>query len=237
VSGGKFTTLLSDSRYVLKGQIQYDANDNLSVATKASDMNVSYIWDYHHSNVIAQIKNAAQTDVAATSFESDGKGNWSFTGASNADSTSPTGNFCYNVGQTSGSITKSGLTSATNYILSYWIKGTTALTITGTVAGYPLQGKTINNWTYFEHKITGQTSVTVSGTGTKYIDELRLYPYSAQMTTYTFNPLIGMSTQCDPDNRISYYKYDPFGRLHVVMDQDLNIVKTVQYHHIGETNE
>ncbi len=235
-TSGKFTTLLSDSRYILKSQLQYDGNDNLSVATKASDMNVSYIWDYHHSNVIAQIKNAAQADVAATSFESDGKGNWVFTGSSTADTTSPTGSRCYNVGQTSGSVTKSGLTSTNYYILSYWTKGS-ALSITGTVSGYPLQGKTISGWTYFEHKITGQTSVTVSGTGTKYIDELRLYPYTAQMTTYTFSPLIGMSSQCDPDNRISYYKYDPFGRLHVVLDQDLNIVKTIQYHHIGETNE
>ncbi len=235
-SSGKFSTLLSDSRYILKGQLQYDGNNNLSVATKASDMNVSYLWDYHHSNVIAQIKNAAQTDVAATSFESDGKGNWSYTGSSTADTTSPTGSMCYNVGQTSGSVTKSSLTSSNSYIVSYWAKGS-ALSITGTVSGYPLQGKTINGWTYFEHKITGQTSVTVSASGTKYIDELRLYPYTAQMTTYTFNPLIGISTQCDPDNRITYYKYDPFARLHVVLDQDRNIIKTIQYHTIGETNE
>jgi hypothetical protein len=236
ISGGKFTTLLSDSRYILKSQLQYDGNNNLSVATKASDVNVSYLWDYHHSNVIAQIRNASQSDVAATSFESDGKGNWSFTGSSTTDTTSPTGNMCYNIGQASGSVTKSSLTSSTNYIVSYWTKGT-ALTITGTVAGYPLQGKTINGWTYFEHKVTGQTSVTVSYASTKYIDELRLYPYTAQMTTYTFNPLIGISTQCDADNRITYYKYDPFARLHVVLDQDRNIIKTIQYHYIGETNE
>ncbi|HSZ31944.1 MAG TPA: hypothetical protein VK772_01465 [Puia sp.] len=236
-SGGKFTSLLSDSRYILKGQIQYDGNNNLSVANKASDINVSYLWDYNHATPIAEVKNAAQADVAYTSFEADGKGSWTFTGASNADSTSPTGNNCYNLGQMSGSITKSGLTSGNNYIISYWLKRGTPLTITGTVAGYPLQGKTINGWTYFEHKITGQTSVTVNVTGTVYIDELRLYPYSAQMTTYTYNPLIGMSSQCDADNRISYFKYDPFGRLKVVLDQDHNIVKTVQYHYIGETNE
>ena len=214
-----------------------DTNSNLSVANKASDIYVSYIWDYHHANPIAEVKNASQADVAATSFEADGKGNWSFSGTDSADTTSPTGNNCYNVGQTSGSITKSGLTSANVYIVSYWIKGTSSLSITGTVAGYPIQGKTINGWTYFEHKITGQTSITVSGTGTHYIDELRLYPYTAQMTSYTYSPLIGLSTACDADNRITYYKYDPFGRLKVVLDQDHNIVKTVQYHYIGETNE
>jgi YD repeat-containing protein len=57
------------------------------------------------------------------------------------------------------------------------------------------------------------------------------------MTSYTYYPLIGMSSQCDADNRISYYQYDPFGRLKVVKDQDHNIIKTVQYHYIGESNE
>ncbi len=236
-SGGKFTSVLSDSRYILKGQLQYDANDNLSTSEKSADMNISYIWDYHHSNPIAQVKNASQTDIAYTSFEADGKGNWSFTGSVTSDTTSPTGSKCYNVGQTSGSVTKSGLTSAVNYIVSYWIKGSTALSITGTVAGYPVQGKTINGWTYFEHKVTGQTTITVSGSGTKYIDELRLYPANAQMTTYTYAPLIGISSQCDADNRITYYKYDPFARLNVVLDQDHNIIKTVHYHYSGETNE
>lgn len=236
-TGNLYSSVLSDSRYILKGQIQYDANNNLSTQNKASDIPISFIWDYRHGQPIAQVSNGSQADIAYTSFEADGKGNWSFTGSANADNTSPTGNSCYNIGQTGGSITKSGLTSAIYYIVSYWIKGSTALSIPGTVAGYPLQGKTINGWTYFEHKITGQTSVNVSGSGTTYIDELRLYPYSAQMTTFTYTPLIGKSSQCDVDNRITYYQYDGFGRLKVVLDQDHNIVKTYQYHYNGETAE
>jgi YD repeat-containing protein len=200
-------------------------------------MNISYIWDYDHSNAVAQVKNASQADIAYTSFEADGHGNWSFAGSATSDTTSPTGNKCYNIGQTGGSITKSGLTASTFYIVSYWIKGSSPLTISGTVSGYPLKGKTINGWTYYEHKITGQASITVSGSGTIYIDELRLYPSNAQMVTYTYTPLIGVSSQCDADNRITYYRYDPFGRLNVVLDQDHNIIKTVHYHYTGETNE
>jgi hypothetical protein len=236
-SGGRFTTILSDSRYILKGQMQYDANDNVSTIAKSADMNISYIWDYDHSNAVAQVKNASQADIAYTSFEADGHGNWSFAGSATSDTTSPTGNKCYNIGQTGGSITKSGLTASTFYIVSYWIKGSSPLTISGTVSGYPLKGKTINGWTYYEHKITGQASITVSGSGTIYIDELRLYPSNAQMVTYTYTPLIGVSSQCDADNRITYYRYDPFGRLNVVLDQDHNIIKTVHYHYTGETNE
>jgi YD repeat-containing protein len=231
-SGGKFTSILSDARYVLKGQIQYDGNNNLSTANKASDINISYLWDYKHSSPIAEVKNASQTDIAYSSFESDGKGNWSFSGAPTTG-TSATGNSYYNL--SNGSITKSGLTSSTSYIVSYWTTNASSLTIAGTVAGYPIKGKTIGSWTYYEHKISGQTSATVSGTGN--IDELRLYPATAVMTTYTYNPLIGISSQCDADNRITYYQYDSFGRLKVVLDQDHNVVKTVQYHTIGESNE
>jgi hypothetical protein len=232
ISGGHYTTLLSDSRYVMKETLQYDGNDNLNVATKSADMPISYIWDYHKCLPIATVKNAVQADIAYTSFEADGTGNWTFTGTATANSASPTGAYCYNLGQTSGNITKSGLTSTTYYIVSYWTQNTSPLSISGTVSGYPVQGKTINGWTYYEHKITGQTSVTISGTG--YIDELRLYPAIAQMTTSTYQPSVGVSSQCDQDNRVTYYLYDGFNRLKAVKDQDLNIIKTYQYYTQGE---
>jgi len=238
-SGGLYSSLLCDAHYVRKGQLQYDANKNLNVATKANDIPVSYLWDYRHSNPIAEVSNAVQADIAYTSFEADGTGNWTFSGGSAASANSLTGGMCYNLGQPGGNITKSGLTSSMTYVVSYWISTNSALTITGTLAGYPIKGKSISiggtTWTYFEHKLTGQTSVTISGTG--YIDELRLYPSNAQMTTYTYTPLVGVSTKCDADNRATYYQYDAFGRLKVVLDQDRNIIKTIQYHTIGETVE
>ncbi len=172
--------------------------------------------------------------MAFTSFEADVKSNWTFTGTATADVTSPTVNNCYNLGQTSGNITKSGLSSSTVYTVSYWRKTASALTITGTQAGYPIQGKTIDGWTYFEHKITGQTSITVSGTN--YIDELRLYPFNAQMTTYTYSPLVGMTSGCDVDNKITYYFYDEFMRLKWIKDQDKNIIKTFRYHYINQAS-
>ena len=232
VSGGLYTSLLSDSRYVMKGQIQYDGNNNLSVATKSADMNISYIWDYRHGKPIANVKNAAQADIAYTSFEADGTGGWTIHGGG------------LNAGGVTGSnsqsmhldtISKSGLTSTNSYIVSYWTSNGTPYSIAGTVAGYPIQGKRINGWSYFEHKITGQTSVSITGTGN--IDELRLYPANAQMTTFTYQPSVGMSSQCDADNRVTYYQYDGFNRLKVVLDQDHNIIKTIQYHTIGETVE
>jgi YD repeat-containing protein len=53
------------------------------------------------------------------------------------------------------------------------------------------------------------------------------------MNSYTYSPLVGITSQCDADNRITYYFYDALGRLAWIKDQDKNIVKTVQYHFKG----
>ncbi len=103
------------------------------------------------------------------------------------------------------------LSNLTNgsYILSYWQKsgGTWSLqtsTVTVSTNTYPIN-------------LSGQ------------VDEVRFYPSTAQMTTYTYEPLIGMTSQCDVNNRITYYEYDGFGRLKLLKDQNGNIIKTMDY--------
>lgn len=53
----------------------------------------------------------------------------------------------------------------------------------------------------------------------------------AMVTTYTYKPLIGMTSSTDPDGFTTYYEYDDFGRLEIVRDHDNNIVKTYSYHY------
>ncbi len=222
-------TLSLDSRNRLMASFdQYDTKNNIQQYTGTDQNPVTIIWDYNNIYPIAQAKNAAIADVAATSFEADGKGGWAFAGTPIADATSPTGSMCY--GLSSGSVSKSGLTSGTTYVVSYWSKTGASYTVTGSAS--VKQGKTINGWTYFEHTATGATTITVSGSGS--IDELRLYPTTAQMTTYCYSPLLGMTTACDADNRATYYFYDGIGRLKWIKDQDGNIIKTFQYHYTGQ---
>ncbi len=103
------------------------------------------------------------------------------------------------------------VTNLTNgqYVLSYWQKsGSTWILQISTIA---VSGNayTIN--------LTGQ------------VDEVRFYPAAAQMTTFTYEPLIGMTSQCDVNNRITYYEYDGFGHLKLIKDQNGNIIKTMDY--------
>jgi YD repeat-containing protein len=220
-------TIAKDSRYADETYYSFANGKPLQVLPR-SGITTSYLWDYLNTEPIAKVTNAVQADIAYTSFESNGQGNWSFGGTIVTDPSSPTGNNCYALG--SGSISKTGLTATTTYVVSYWSKTGASYSVSGSTA--VVQGKTIGAWTYFEHTVTGVTTETVSGTGN--IDELRLYPSTAQMTTYTYTPLVGMTAQCDVDNRVTYYQYDALGRMKVILDQDHNVIKTVQYHYQGQ---
>jgi len=230
VSGNTYN---QDSRYrQLISFDTYDGSNNISQYTLLYQPSVSILWDYRAVSPIAQVKGAAQTDIAYTSFEAQGTGNWTV-GSSARDSVTValTGTKSYNLAL--GNISKSGLTSATTYVVSYWTKNSSPLTITGTITGYPVKGFTNSNgWTYYEHKVTGQTTITLSGTGN--IDEVRLYPQSAEMTSYTYNPLTGVSSINDARAGINFFEYDGFQRLVNIKDQYGNIVKNYTYHYYGQ---
>jgi len=200
----------------------YDNNGNLSQQHKISDINKAYLWDYNNSLLIAEVTNAAQNEFAATSFEADGSGNWTIPSTTRIQS-AVTGYQSYNL--SSGAITASGLPAGKSYIVSYWSTGGAA-TVNGVS---PTTGLTRNGWTYYQHILPpSTTTVTVNGSAT--IDELRLYPQNARMSTYTYSPLIGILSTCSDNNMIQRFDYDALGRLSRITDQDGNIIKTAEYH-------
>ncbi len=54
----------------------------------------------------------------------------------------------------------------------------------------------------------------------------------AMTTTYTYDPLIGMTSRTDQAGIKSYYEYDSFGRLESVKDDNGDIVKAYDYHYV-----
>jgi hypothetical protein len=209
----------------------YDSYGNPTNVSKEKDALHSFIWDYNKIYPIAEVTNAGPADIAYTSFEADGMGNWAGVGSSNIknDVAGITGKKYYNL--TGSTLTVTGLTAGTTYLVSYWSRNGSC-SVSGTSApGWPKSLRTVTmngiSWTCWEHKVSGASTISVSGSS--FIDELRLYPASSQMTSYTYLPLIGASSACDANNRISYYEYDNFERLKLIRDLNGNILKTYTY--------
>jgi hypothetical protein len=104
-----------------------------------------------------------------------------------------------------------------NYLLSWWQK--------------PLGGG--SDWMYKEQvlNITGNTPDYVLGNNLIVLDEIRVHPVQAMMTTYTYTPQVGTTSKCDERNRVTGYEYDNLLRLNLVRDNDNNILKTVEYNY------
>ncbi len=229
-SSGLYVTLLSDAHYKPNTSLTYKKG-RFATMSKTSDLTRSYLWGYTNSLVVAEAINADTSKIALTSFEDPGaKGRWSY--SPSISSTAKSGKTSHSIN--GHSVTRDGLETGNTYTVSYWARNGTPTFTGGTVSDLSSPNAESDGWRYFEKKITGASSVTLSGTGSILIDELRLFPTGAEMTTYTYDPLIGMTSMTDKNNRITYYEYDQFGRLIIVRDHDRNILKTYTYHYKGE---
>jgi YD repeat-containing protein len=57
---------------------------------------------------------------------------------------------------------------------------------------------------------------------------------SAHVTTYTYQPLIGITSETDASGRTIFYQYDLLGRLSLIRDKDNNILTKFCYNYKGQ---
>ena len=57
---------------------------------------------------------------------------------------------------------------------------------------------------------------------------------NAMVTTYTYDPLIGVTSMTDPKGYTIYYEYDEFNRLKQVKDAEGKILSKNEYHYKGQ---
>lgn len=63
------------------------------------------------------------------------------------------------------------------------------------------------------------------------LNSLRSGITNAQVWTYTYAPLIGMTSETDPKGQTIYYEYDDFQRLKNVKDRNGDVIKNTTYHY------
>jgi YD repeat-containing protein len=159
----------------------------------------TYLWGHDNSHPIAEITNAAPTQVFHTSFEDN-------TGVSGD---AKTGKKYYNAG--SYTIPVASRPSGTDLVMTFWY---------------------FNGTWKFQSEIPYNSTVSMSGANR--LDEIRVYPRAAQMTTYTYEAGMGITSVTDPNNQTVYYEYDPFGRMVMIKDQNKHVIKNLQYHYKGQ---
>jgi len=96
------------------------------------------------------------------------------------------------------------------YVLSYWYRQGSG----------PWQYRTVP-YTSNSHALSG---------GDAY-DDIRIQPSDALMTTYTYEPLVGVTSQTDASGRTLYYEYDAFQRLLHIKDEQGRILTQQEYHY------
>lgn len=225
--------LVLDQHYKLRNQIFYNNRGNLSTILQNGKNKISYLWGYNQSKLISSILNLTGSDVnkdiAYTSFEfSDQKemdaevGNWSGLLYDKIRLNPVTGRKSYEL---LGSIlSKSNLDVSKKYMVSYW-SNSGPCEVTGSIS--MLAGAKKSRWISYHHIVTNTSFLNVTGAGS--IDELRLYPLESQMVTYTYDPLIGLTSTTDANFKSQYHIYDSTQRLTHVKDQDENILKSYNY--------
>ncbi len=63
------------------------------------------------------------------------------------------------------------------------------------------------------------------------LNSLRSNLPNAMVSTYTYDPLVGMTSSTDPSGLTTYYGYDSNNRLESILNNDKDIVQNVDYHY------
>lgn len=107
-------------------------------------------------------------------------------------------------------------------------EGLTTTIVWGYKSAYPVAKIVGANLATVKSKIT--TDGLTEGLSASAINSLKTIP-GAFVSTYTYKPLIGITSETDPNGRTAYYEYDSFGRLQHVKDDEQNIVKKYEYNY------
>lgn len=202
INNGVFS---NESSYKNRLWLSYDSKNRIKQQSMELGAPVSFLWGSSLLQPAAQITNAKITDVFHENFEE-------YIGAGlSSKNDSKTGRYSRNGGY---SINLSGLSNGI-YVLSYWKKESNGLW-TLTIA---------------DNIIVASSTYTISTPANLQVDDICFYPKNAQMVTYTFDKLVGMTSQTDAKGMTTYYEYDSFQRLKAIKDQGKNIIKNYDYNY------
>ncbi|GCC52387.1 hypothetical protein SanaruYs_26240 [Chryseotalea sanaruensis] len=207
-SSGKYNTLISDNRYAPKIDFDYNDAGDLVSQKLTNNTTLSYIWGYpslpESGSSIAGFTLPIAEIKNALPSEVFYQGFEDIGQVQDAKAGKKSFAGLYTI---SASFTG-------NYTLTYWKK-------TGT-----------GEWELIEDNLVNPSNIQI-GSADSFIDEIRLYPVHAMLTTFTHQPGIGVTSIADANNQIQYFEYDSLGRLKAIKDFT-GVLRTFMYHYKNE---
>lgn len=90
------------------------------------------------------------------------------------------------------------------------------------------------SWKKVVQTLTGNNP-TISSTDP--VDDIAIYPKGAMISTFSYLPLVGMTSENSPVNILRKYSYDKLGRLQIIRDADNRILKMLCYNYYGQATD
>jgi len=211
--------------------LTYDKFDNLTLYQKNKDIPISILWSYNYSLPVAKVLNACPNQAAYNGFESNDKCDWEFNLKDITVSSEAIG------GQKVLKLTnqlKKGDIPAGKYTLTFWAKGNVTPGISGKnllITNSNFTAINLQQWRLCTYQLSYSASGDLTISPGITIDEIRICPVNAQMTTYSYIPSYGINSVTNENNITSYFEYDKLGRLIMSRDFDKNILQFYQYHY------
>ncbi|HOY19142.1 MAG TPA: DUF6443 domain-containing protein [Haliscomenobacter sp.] len=231
---GLFT--FSGNYYHYSTSDTYDMQGNLQTYARKDDQVSSLIWGHSGLLPTAAVKNATPPEIAYTSFEEESQaasanGGWTLTGTTggwnSAVGFAQTGLKGFNL-STQRFVEKTGLSGS--YLVGFWYKGGKVTILKGSTP--EVESPTSTGWAWFEFKVVmaGETLKLAGNASTVYIDEARVHPIDALMSTYSYDAarklLISIA---DPSGIPMTYEYDHVQRLKTVFDVNRHVQQALEY--------
>lgn len=199
----------ADGHRVISTQVLARTTDGFpSEVVNRDGIRTALVWDVNGRDRLAVVEGASIRDVWFNGFESDAS-------IGVIEGEAHTGR---RYSERGIPFTRSGLTAGGKFRLQWW-------------------RRTVSGWSLQEQELVASQSGSVSVFLEGPVDDVRFFPADARMTSYTINPLLGVTSQTDPNGKTRFFEFDSLGRLRLIRDHNGDIVRRHRYHLAGQLAE